>query len=178
MRQFVTLVSQSIPWMDHLLAPRWDMIKVLKQAAEQLGLMQDYLEEDESISFLHGDYRVASRNTISTMDEDDDVPLEATQAPTAMSNATSTYPSTPDQQSHTVGGDTGMTVSVLRWTGWPSNMKPSKLSGVVSHHPFLVSLPLIAALFFPRRRGSWLTLSVTRSYCSSSKRISLSPGLT
>lgn len=147
MRQFVSLVSQSIPWMDHLLAPRWDMIKVLKQAAEQLGLMQDYLEEDESISFLDGDYRVASRNSISAIDDQQDIPPADIQAhagePVHPSSEKTDWRLS--QPADATGGSTGVTISVLRWTGWPSNMKPSRLSGVVPHHPFLVSLSLLSS---------------------------------
>lgn len=168
LKYFASLTSLQMPWADQLLSPRWDLIKVLELASARLGLMFEYVEDDRSISFLANDFLSATRGLgrgpassgpgqtelgkwPTEEDPDVRVPIgESLLTAAAMASAAAMGSSDGGKGGGGAteggggggGGETGSSASagpVLRWSHVPHNMRPSRLSGCVGHHPYIVS---------------------------------------
>lgn len=134
----VTTASLQSAWVHRLLGPKWDMMKVLHSACSRLGLEFNYVDDDASISFLATDFEqqvVLNRMQIhhpsgqtTTTFQMAPVMLTPNGVVTSGSSAHSGMPS-----------NQNALAPLLRWHDWPENMQPSSLSGLVTHHPFIVS---------------------------------------
>ncbi|CAO1629209.1 unnamed protein product [Parajaminaea phylloscopi] len=114
LHRFVTLVASNTPWIERMFGSGWDLLKVLTAASQRLGLMFQYIEADDSTSFLPMDFHglKSSSSLVGRFDH-------------AVEPALAVDP------------DKGPNRSLLRWGFLPDNMAPSNLSAVVAHHPFI-----------------------------------------
>lgn len=147
LKYFASLTSLQIPWADQLLSPRWDLIKVLQMASSRLGLMFEYVEGDDSVSFLAQDFYSATRGLGRGPATSGPGQTELGKWPTEENPGVQvhspagliTKPSSPSSHDDAGSYGTERGGPVLRWKDVPHNMRPSRLSGVVQHHPYIVS---------------------------------------
>ncbi|CAO1619790.1 unnamed protein product [Sympodiomycopsis kandeliae] len=137
LKYFASLTSLQVPWADRLLGTRWDVIKVLQMASEKLGLMYEYVEGDFSISFLAQDFLSATSGLGSGPAISGPGQTELGKWPTEQEpHLRVPSPLSRDGKGPASGTENGLG-PVLRWSHVPENMRPSRLSGIVSHHPYI-----------------------------------------